>query len=100
MNEAIEPIVEAPSPPSEPERKAGAAHDERTRGRRPHRPHPLLAAMRASRLHLIDLARVYGYGRLTAGALDLPVSSPEPESSPKPEPQAHSREGGSGVAPQ
>jgi hypothetical protein len=35
-------------------------------------------------MHLVDLANVYGYHRITAKSLDLPVFHAEPELPPEP----------------
>jgi hypothetical protein len=80
MSEDQETVVKSPSPLAEPKPKAETVDSERARARQL-RNHPLLAAVYANRLHLVDLARVYGYERLTVQSL-----RPEPEK-PKPEPK-------------
>ena len=83
--------IESP-PPSSPEPKPKAETRERDRARNRARKSPYAAAV-ANRMHLIDLARVYGFEHLTIKSLDLPVLHlddpglpPEPEK-PKPEPK-------------
>ena len=89
--ETMRENIESP-PPSSPEPKPKAETRERERARNRARKSPYAAAV-ANRMHLIDLARVYGFEHLTIKSLDLPVFHlddpglpPEPEK-PKPEPE-------------
>jgi hypothetical protein len=81
MHEDLEPIVDsAPSPSPELGPKAGTGGGESTRERaRSRKNHPLLAAVTANRMHLVDLARAYGFDKLTVRSLDPPGFGRKPE---------------------
>jgi hypothetical protein len=75
MSEEVEKIVDSPPSPSPAPGPQARAWNFKN--------HPLLAAVYANRMHLVDLARAHGFDRLTIQSLDLSGLSGEPEPPPK-----------------
>jgi hypothetical protein len=78
MDKDVEMIAENPPPPADPRPKTEAGGSERAKKRAP--KNRLYDAAYASRMHLLDLARVYGYEHLTIKSRDLPIPRFDPDS--------------------